>query len=210
MLQQVITAKEARQITKGRTPLVPVEYESAVKALTECCTLDEAKYWDNKADALAAWAKIYHSGEIMRKAKCLKLHAFRRMGSLAAELNPRVTRPGWGKGTMPGSGPRSLLIKNGLSVAEADAARMLSGLTQTKFNTLLKKPLAPCTYRWSRKDDGSAWHALARAIMQLRSHCRRSKPADVKIPDGEAANARVMAVEVYEWLEEFEQGLPKS
>jgi hypothetical protein len=36
-MQHVITSDEARKITKGRTPLVPVEYEQACKsALTEC------------------------------------------------------------------------------------------------------------------------------------------------------------------------------
>jgi hypothetical protein len=51
-MQQVITAKQARQITGGRTPLVPVVYEDALKALGECLSLDDAKVWDNKADAL--------------------------------------------------------------------------------------------------------------------------------------------------------------
>src|SRR5208282_4621524 len=87
---KVLTKEEAKRITKGRTPLVPVEYETAITALTECAHLDEAKYWDNKADALAAWAKIYHSDECARKAKMLKMHAYRRMGQLAGELRPKM------------------------------------------------------------------------------------------------------------------------
>ena len=68
----VITKDQARKITKGRTPLVPVEYEVAIRALTECTTLDESKYWSDKSDALAAWAKIYHSDDAGRKAKLLE------------------------------------------------------------------------------------------------------------------------------------------
>ena len=82
-MQQVITAGEARAITKGRAPLVPVEYEEAVKALAKCREIDDAKYWSDKASALAAWAKIYHSPQVMREAKLLKLHAYRHMAELA-------------------------------------------------------------------------------------------------------------------------------
>lgn len=49
-MQSVISAAEAKKITGGRTPLVPVEYETAITALQACVTLDETKYWSDKAD----------------------------------------------------------------------------------------------------------------------------------------------------------------
>lgn len=91
-MQQVISAEQARKITGGRTPHVPVEYETAINALVACRSIDEAKYWSDKSDALAAWAKIYHSDKAAREAKALKLWAFRRMGQLAAELRPNYKR----------------------------------------------------------------------------------------------------------------------
>ncbi len=175
-MRAVLTAEIARQITHGRTPLVPVEYETAVKALAECCTLDESKYWSQKADALAAWAKIYRQDDALRKAKMLKLHAFRRMGQLSEELRP-VRKPlgaGSGRGTLPG--PRSLLREQGLSVAETAAARMLGGLELGKFKRLLSspRPLAPTTARYmTRPDEASIWHDIQRGGCSFRSVMRR-------------------------------------
>src|ERR1700689_1121318 len=108
-MQQVITREQAKQITRGRTPMVPLEYEEAVKALASCLTFDEAKYWSDKASALAAWAKIYHSHEIDRKAKMLRLHAYRRMAELAQDIQKQN-----GKGRI-----RTILEEQGLSVTEA-------------------------------------------------------------------------------------------
>ena len=96
-MNSVISEEQARQITGGRKPLVPVEYERACTALAECQTIDEAKYWDNKADALAAWAKIYNNDQAGLEAKRLKLHAYRRMGEIAREIIPKGTSGGVGR-----------------------------------------------------------------------------------------------------------------
>ena len=122
-MNAVLTREVARQITRGRTPLVPVEYETAVKSLQACIDLNDAKYWDDKADALAAWAKIYRSDETLRKAKMLKLHAFRRMGELAGELKPLKNDKG---GRQPGA--IRALTDVGLSHNSAIAARRLASV----------------------------------------------------------------------------------
>lgn len=210
-MQPLITAKQARQITGGRIPLVPVQYETAVKALGECLVLDDALTWSDKADALAAWAKIYRSDEVSRKAKMLKLHAYRRMGQLAAEINPRKSTAGTGgRGSVPGSGPRSLLLSHGLSVAQADAARILSTLPQRRFDTLLKNPVSPTTARHTLRDT-TVWHEFQATAMTLRSRCRNHTPAQVAgvMSVGESASARELVREIVEWLDEFEARLPK-
>lgn len=210
-MNAVISSEVARQITRGRTPLVPVEYEDAIKALDACITLDEARYWSAKADALAAWAKIHHSGEVVRKAKALKLHAFRRMGELAGELNPRKsTTSTGGRGSIPGSGPRNLLIKHGLSIGEADAARMLAKLTEKRFDRLLEHPMAPTTFRYLGRDDGP-WRQIARAMMSLRS-CMRRHTAAQTIDDlgkNERTTVTELLTDVMEWLDEFDSRLKK-
>lgn len=212
-MNAVITSAQARQITRGRTPLVPVEYETAVKALADCISLDETKYWDAKADALAAWAKIYRSDEALRKAKMLKLHAFRRMGQIAEEIRPshrKAKGNGVGRlGTLPGS--RSLLKENGLTVAQADAARCLSNLPVRKFEKLVNapNPISPTTARYMRSDDGREWHALQRAMCSLRSVMRRLTPAQVvaELAAEERETGRAFSVELVEWLDEFESRL---
>jgi hypothetical protein len=211
-VQQVITAEQAKQITRGRTPLVPVEYETAIKALTECVTLDEAKYWSDKSDALAAWAKIYHSNDAQRKAKLLKMHAFRRMGEIAAEIRPQQKkgggRPGGGAGSLPG--PISLLQEHGLGRNEAGAARRLALLPDRQFQRLLKNPKAPTTLMhelWSESDP--VWRAFSQPAMTLRSFCRRTKAADVAAVcnDSEqyAGTAREIVRELTEWLDDLDQ-----
>lgn len=208
----VLSIDQARSITGGRTPLVPIEYETAVTALQTCLTLDETKYWSDKADALAAWARIYRNDDAGRKAKMLKLHAYRRMGSLAEELNPRrSTKEIGGRGSAPGSGPRSALIANGLTIAQADAARILSKLPERRFNQLLRNPVAPTTARHQVRDI-TIWHQLQASAMSLRSRCRANTPAQVvaAMTEVEKTNAKELIAELTEWLDEFDQRLNRK
>lgn len=213
-MQQVITSEQAKKITKGRTPLVPVAYEEAVKALSECLSLDEAKYWDNKADALAAWAKIYRNDEALRKAKMLKLHAFRRMGSLATELRPTPKRAkGVGIGHVGAPpGPRSLLMEQGLSSSNADTAIWLDSVPKRKFAAMLNKPASPTTVRYREfQASTDIWYRVSREAISFRSTLRRYTPAQVfkAMTAQELNNAYALATEISEWLDEFEQRLPK-
>lgn len=213
-MQQVITQAQAKAVLGGRTPLMPVEYETAVKALAECITLDEAKYWDNKADALAAWAKIYHSSDAERKAKQLKLHAYRRMGQLAAELRPVKYvggRPG------PSPGPRSLLIESGLSVGAARAAAALSAMPKDALSRELERPRPRSPINFTQKAAATSrssaeWVSAREALMSVRAVLRRHNPRELAAQlDGKAADmARQTAMELTEWLDEFEQHLPKE
>lgn len=207
-MQQVITSKQAKQITGGRTPLVPVQYEQAVKALAECISLDDAKTWADKSDALAAWAKIYRDDKVLRQAKILKLEAFRRMWILAEELYPRRNlKTG---GTTPGA--RHALIKSGLNRVQADSARAIAKLSDAEFKKVISadRPPAPSIFR----DCGSTpeWMEARRYMSNLRGCARRfsAKTVAMKLKEGEAKLAKQMVVELQEWLDEFEQNLPKA
>jgi hypothetical protein len=204
-MSAVINAEDARRITRGRTPLVPVEYETAIKALAECMTFEDTKYWSDKADALAAWAKIYHSNETLRKAKQLKLHAYRRMGQLAGELRPKTAR------NLPG--PVSLLLENGLSRMDATAADRIGKMTEKRFDRILENPKAPTSIVTEMYRRDPTWAEFARTAMSLRSFCRGNTPASVasivRALDKEAYTARELVTELSEWLDEFESRLPK-
>lgn len=212
-MQRALTIKQARQITGGRVPHVPVEYETAVTALQACIDLDEGKYWADKADMLAAWAKMYRNDDAGRKARMLKLHAYRRMGQLAAELNPRraKTGEGVGKGSVPGSGPRSLMLAHGLTVAEVGAARALARIPQRQFDQILRNPVSPTTIR-SRLYQTTEWHYMQASLMSVRSRCRVDTPAQVvdTMSEVECANAREMVREIVEWFDEFDQRCAKK
>lgn len=216
-MQQVITIKQAKEITKGRTPLVPVEYEAAIKALAACLSLDDAKYWDNKADALAAWAKIYRDDKVGRQARSLKLFAYRRMGILAGELRPGGRQPGV-RGAAPG--PVTVLMESGLKKGEAVAARQLAKLPQREFNSLAnalrpRSPLTEAKVLQMGTCMSKAWIALtqnAAGFPHFRAFCRRNEASEMarSLRADEAIKASEMLIEINEWLDKFEQYLPKQ
>lgn len=223
-MQQVITEKQAREITGGRKPLVPVEYESAVKSLEACMSIDESKYWSDKADALAAWAKIYRNDDAGRKAKMLKLHAYRRMGILALELRPhpngvgsggrRSEKTGLGWRGIPG--PADLLMENGLKRTNADAATRIARLSDEKFDEFLNAPSppSPLTLLRFRLNGSEAWKILMgdrAGLSHIAGFCRSKDPLLARmLATDEVSRVRGLVAEIVEWFDAFEQALPKE
>lgn len=122
--------------------LLPVVYEEACRAIEACVELDELQTWASKAEALAAWAKIYDDNRILRHAKQLKLRAYRRMGQLADELRPKdVHAP---RGRRAGAiGSFSLLREHGLNRDKAQSAIALGRLPPEKFDKFLNRKNVP-------------------------------------------------------------------
>lgn len=153
---------------------LPVEYEAAVTAIAACRSLDETRYWSNKADLFAVWARIHKSREAELQAKRLKLHASRRLGELAAELRPSVvkyTSPQH-HGRLPG--PVSLLMEYGLSRGDATAARMLARISREVFEELLETPFAPATaVGHVIKTGDPVWRQFLRGAVCLRAFLRQ-------------------------------------
>lgn len=204
---------------KDKFPVkMPIEYETACKALVACTTIDEAKYWSDKSEALEAWSRIHKSDTAFVAARRLKLFAFRRIGELAEELRP--TKRGRGvatitRGSLPGA--QSLLIEKGFSQGEAIAALHLKRQTKQKFDEILNLPKPPTPLVASIKffrNQSENWAVLkaGSGIVSFRSFCR-SHPATALarglLPD-EASSARLMGLEISEWLDEFDRHLPKT
>lgn len=223
-MQQVISEKQAREITGGRKPLVPVKYEEALKALKECETLDEAKYWDNKADALAAWAKIYRDDEAGRGAKRLKLHAYRRMYQLAIELRPpkNPSKPMSGSGVEirgPGGyrivgktpGAFGLLMDKGLSFTQAQAASRLGRSSPEEFRKSIESenPPSPCTA--ARKNHCSLWARFSdqSRISTFYGFSIKNDPAAIagEIEEDRVSSALEIVRKARDWLDELDQRL---
>ena len=190
---------------------IPVQYEQACQSLEACRTIDEAKYWSDKSEALAAWAKIFRSTKAATEARRLKLHAYRRMGLLAAELRPRT-----GRGS---PGASSLLRENGFSQPQASIIRKVALTPQDTFDQLvaLEKPPAPAWLRQKTPGYSEAWDmAFGRGsgptLASLSTFCRKHDPTALAHgfkPD-EARQARVRVRELVEWLDKFEQRLPSD
>lgn len=145
-------------IVPDRRISMPMEYDRALQALAACTRIDEARTWDNKADALAAWARIYRNDRASELAKQLKLHAYRRMGQLAEELRPKAPNQ---------SGPRALLLAEGLSMPQASAARCLARMPAQKFDESLLTPASPVTVAQRQSNRRPVWKRFGRASSML-------------------------------------------
>lgn len=226
-MTQVITAEQAKKITGGRTPLVPVEYESAVKALQACMTIDEAKYWSDKSDALAAWARIHRNDEAGTAARKLKLYAYRRMSLLAEELRPIRGRKDGG-GLSPG--PASALHDAGLTQGQVTAIRRIGAIPEKTFKKIISSSSPPGIYRAGlelgrglrsfgvAQRSSDAWRILngsgpgAGLLRQFVAQvCRKLEAKNIArdVNADEANDARRLCTEATEWLDAFEQALPK-
>lgn len=249
---------------------MPVEYEAACKALAACESIDEGKYWSDKADALAAWAKIYKSDEAAVAARRLKLMAFRRMGELASameaerveserarleaeralrigEIDAQIAasdgperrrlqtkRSGLARGKISGAGkgafrPRTIGVLTDIGVPKqkaimaAQVAKLplptfqkavdeARGLSATAFQARHTSAAA------NRSSDCWAWllrniNGVSGPKLTLVRSCFRSRsPREVAagIATSEVQSARELAIELIEWLDAFEQALPKD
>lgn len=212
-MNKLISADQAKQITGGRTPLVPVEYETAINALVACQTLDEAKYWSDKADALALWAKLYREDKALIEAKRLKLHAFRRCGEIAAELRPDGYRQG-GKGRHKGA--LSLLVEKGWKQGAARCATQLARMPPKKFEPLIRMPDPPSPAKVVRAmvSGSDGWKLLrnSNALHAFASFCRNHEPGALAstLTDDEGRVFRNLAATIIVWLREFESCLKEK
>lgn len=212
-MTNVITNEQARQITGGRSPLVPVEYETAVNALQACVTLDDAKIWSDKADALAAWAKIYRSDDAGRKARQLKLHAYRRMGALAEELRPQERkRRSDGKIMGKKDGPASLLREQGLTSGKEFAATKLARLPEREFRGLLERERVPSPMAAFRATGSIEISQVVAAAISFRTACRKVSPEDAArtLAPTMSAAQKALFRDLLEWLDRLDQCIQRS
>lgn len=208
-MQAVITAKQAKQITGGRKTLTIIPYEAATTALRECLEFDDVKYWDNLADAYAAWGKINRSDEVIRLGKALKLKAAQRMGEIAIQI-----RPGRGRGRYK-PGANSVLREQGMKAHEAQIctglARMSKGIVD-KAASSAKPPSPAALYVGTTKSD---WTQFTRSAgwAHMRVEMQRTKPSDAALMakgSQDISRVRDQAIAMNEWLDDFIARLPGS
>ena len=65
---------------------LPAKYEAAKLALKECNKLDECRDWEDKAEALASYAKQQDDKEMEKTARRIRARAVRRCGELLKEI----------------------------------------------------------------------------------------------------------------------------
>lgn len=193
---------------------MPVVYAEALRALEVCTTIDMAKYYADKADALAAWAKIHGCKKDLKLIARIKLHAYAWMGRIAGELRPVRNGKGKGSGSGAAAGPQSLLMEAGLSASSANAARKLATLSAKKLDEHGDNGLSPSTAHQRstpRYSSSPEWAEISRECSSTRG-CFRRNPARkvaLSVPTDEIKKAREMFTEISDWIDEFDRCLPK-
>ena len=66
---------------------LPLKYEAAKTALAECASIDECFDWANKADAMAAYARMSEDDTLRKQCDRIQARALRRCGELLKEYN---------------------------------------------------------------------------------------------------------------------------
>lgn len=68
------------------TATLPAKYEAAKLAISECNRIDECKDWDDKAQAMASYARQADDKEMEKTAFRIRARAARRCGELYKEI----------------------------------------------------------------------------------------------------------------------------
>ena len=76
-----------------RNANLPVSYQNARVALAECNRIDEWKDWEDKAQALASYAKQSKNKELEKMAMRIRARAGERCGAMLAEFERANGRP---------------------------------------------------------------------------------------------------------------------
>lgn len=189
----------------GKTRL-PVQFEAAIQAIVACQTIDEAKYWDNKADALAAWAKVYADDVVSREARALKLHAYRRIGQIAAEVRPQEYR---GRGGVVG--PNSLLAEVGFGKSKAVAIRRIAKMPEEVFHKAVnaEKPPSPSHLSSIATRPNPKWAQFSHQMHIALTAMRKDNPVDIVdcLLTKNGKSARAICDEMLDWLQGFDKAL---
>lgn len=195
-----------REVAVSSRPVVV--YEQAVRAIRACRTIDEAKYWNDTAEALSAWARIYTDDRIMREARALKLHAYRRIGQLADAM--RIAMPqgsGYGgiKGKTPGS--RSLLLEHGIRSTNAQYMITIGRMNQAAFDeaTGREKPPSPSVLCSRELRSNPLWAEVGNKISMLLCSAKRVTPKHLaaSLDKKQRQKARRMVAQAQRWLDAF-------
>jgi hypothetical protein len=195
--------------------MLPQEYEMAVVALKECTEFPEAKYWHDKAEALAAWAKVYHDEQIDHWARQLRLRASRRMGELSRELRPATIKRDGARANGRNPGHIQLMIDQGLKRSEAVVASAIAKVPNYKFERALQKKVPPAPSSFLRRgyhDSSETWKMLregSRNPLVCSSFIQANPPVRTAhaLSKDEARVARTLLKELREWINKFEEAL---
>ena len=123
---------------------LPVTYEAAQRALTECQRVDECKDWSDKAAALASYARQAKDESLLRLAQRIQLRAVNRCGELLKQV-PRgdeATRYGQ-VGAVPPVTRTQVATHAGLSERQRKDALRVANVPRDTFEAAVESESPP-------------------------------------------------------------------
>lgn len=181
-----------------KTPM-PIVYEQACKAIAACTAIDEAKYWSDKADALAAWARIYNEDKVSIEAKRLKLHAYRRMAEIADAIMPQWRAE---RGFRVASVP--IILKDyGIGRSQARVIEKIGEMPAAVVQRAIerRRPPTPSTLALVDNTPNPKWTRIKRTMSSLDSMTDDVTAEELaeRIPEAEREKAYQLADDLSGW-----------
>lgn len=196
---------------------LPVVYERAREALSECSRVDECKDWADKALALSSYARQAQDDSLEKLAMRIRARAIRRAGELLRTFDGRDGRnlPDAKRGTGSPFSRSDAAESAGMSGDQRKQAVRVARIPEAEFDAMVESDDPPSVTklaaagrraRSEKKPDGfqQATAALG-ALDRFAKFCAQNDPELVAggvLPDEvEAARRDVSAIDA--WLDRF-------
>lgn len=202
---------------------LPVVYERATQALSECTRIDECKEWANKAEALASYARQSKDDTLRKMAERIQARAIRRCGELLKQIEPKQ---GANQNIHEGDHMKVLTrteaaTQAGLSEWQKVTAIRVANVPAPEFDTLVESEKPPTVTRLAElgKQERKPLYDLEGinpdhfkqatyiigSLKRLLEDCEKSDPADIAkaIKEFERPNVREQLTRLEAWLDRF-------
>lgn len=197
------------------TAPLPINYQAAKAALAECACIDECKDWSDKAVAIASYAKQVRDKTMMHNAQRIVLRARERLGELLLE---------WTAENNSGSKSKHAIADQlGVDHALADQAIAIARVPKKVRDSEIEgaPPIAPTRLaaltprvyaRYSAPPPSEADYIIdyIDSLHGIIAEVGSAVAAARKIDLADLTYVRRKVIAVQEWLDAFEQALPKT
>jgi hypothetical protein len=164
-----------------RDAKLPVVYESAKLALSECSRIDECKDWADKAEALASYARQADDDTLMNTAIRIRARAIRRCGELLKEIEPAKNQHDVSERARDGSDPSRKQVARdaGLSERQHKTAIRVANVPAQQFESAVESSNPPTVTKLAEigtKSQPKTQHQKTNAVVEIFPQAPTASP----------------------------------
>lgn len=186
---------------------LPFSYEQAKSALSRCTDIDECAAWQNRAVAMASYAKQAGDFTMERMAQRIRLRAILKLGELLAAIPETSGRAAAGQPTraslMRDAGVRSTLGSRAVAMTRVPLEKREEMIERDPPATIseFERIGRPAKPKLARVDGNRILSGLDGFVRWMR----RNPPCDLgNLPASEIERLRGMIEGAREWLDELQ------